>query len=120
MHILIASDLDFDLAASTCERRESMQWVVPKSALKGERCVFSHWRLGLFGYGSLESDPIKAQDRAGKYVSSIRYDSILGLRIAHSFLTREFPEWRWPCYPMSYTTVTGNLATELWSYVVAF
>lgn len=112
MHILIASDTDFE-AVCNLKPGESWPWVVPKGAAAGDVCLLSHGGIGIFAYGYLEHDAQHDPMAARKYRAQLGEIEVLGQSIPHSLLSTLWPSWGWPTYPRSYTTISGDIEDEL-------
>lgn len=119
MHILIASDADISTSIEHAESGEPASWVVPKTAHIGDICILSHMGHGLYATALLKSEP--QHDSTSVARSSYRADiseiDFLGEMLPHSVLVEAFPNWKWPTYPRSYTTVPEEIEDALWEIV---
>jgi predicted HNH restriction endonuclease len=120
MHILIASNEDVAFSLEAAKAGEEVSWIVPKRAAVGDECVLSHWKLGLYATGQLESEASPSPTKTGQYLASLGNIQLLGEGLPHALLTEEIPEWKWPSYPKSYTTISGDLETLVWDLIASF
>jgi len=120
MHILIASNDDFQASLESAEQGSVISWLVPKSAEVGDMCALSHWSLGLFGFGYLLSNAEPDPHKSGKYRAQLTEIEILGEMLPHSVLAEQLPAWKWPTYPKSKTTVPDDIENQLLELIQDF
>lgn len=122
MHVLIASNDDVPESIECARTGQPMLWLVPKTALAGEPCILSHWKMGLYATATLVAGAEAAQDqsRKGVYQAEIADIDLLGEALPHSVVAECFPDWKWPTYPKSKTTVPAMYQEELMEVLTDF
>lgn len=119
-HILIAASDEVEASLDAAASGSTIRWKVPKKAQVGDPCLLSHQGIGLYARGEVMSPPAKTPDERGAYVSEIGNVVTLGEVVDHALLAAEFPEWGWPTYPRSKTTVPLDVEGPLWDVIVEF
>jgi predicted HNH restriction endonuclease len=109
-----------DEVLASLKARKPVSWVVPKGAKGGDLCILSHWGLGLYAWAHLDNDAQPIEERRGKYAANLVDVVPFQQAVPLSVVASEFPEWKWPTYPRSYTTVGDDLEADLWDYVQTF
>jgi 5-methylcytosine-specific restriction protein A len=114
--VLIATKADVGLLRKAAERDNSVEWVVPKTAHPGDEAAIFLSGSGFVAMGRLATEPALGAG-FGRNEKSWRAD-VRGVRILEEPVPIEsveeaIPEWKWPRYPKSLTTVPTTYAAAL-------
>lgn len=120
MHVLLAANDEVEACLDHAATGERLVWRVPKTAMPGDLCALSHWSIGVFATAEVLSEPQKAEGRSGVYVADIGNVGVLGESLPHAVIAERLPNWKWPTYPKSYTTVPGEYALGLRDLIAEF
>jgi hypothetical protein len=118
-HILIASKSDEEtITRASIGARRRADWIVPKSAQRGDLALFFSRRLGLFGEGVVSAEPqpgskIGRRPACRAAVTAVKeWERPIGLDEL-----RELKRWKWTSYPRGFTTVPSEVSAELWGLI---
>ena len=115
LRILISTDTDLERLDEAVETESSIPWIAPMDARPGDQCVLSHMGEGITHMGELRSNAVRNDDPPwkGRYTAQLFRIVALADPVSHEELCEEFPQWKWPTYPRTYTSVDGPLADHL-------
>jgi hypothetical protein len=114
LHVLVGdAERDADLLLNKGRRHNSFVWAVPNKARADDRVVFFLHRHGFVAQGIVASEPKPRSRGPWPYGAIIRKFNVLHTHVPLAVVQRALPEWKWPEYPRSYTTLNGILAQRL-------
>jgi hypothetical protein len=92
-----------------------LQWTFPKHASIGDTALLYAGELGLFGRAKIFSAAAPADDWGwpGRYGGDVGEIQIFEMFIPIDYMRSEMPDFGWPRYPRSYTTLDENIAVQL-------
>jgi hypothetical protein len=86
-------------------------WIVPMGAQVGERVLFHLPSYGFVGRAAVGSEPRIVRHK--KYSAKIRDFILFPTSVPLAFIRDNQPEWGWPRYPRTYTTIDGTSENRL-------
>jgi len=115
LRILICTDTDLEDLDAAVNAKASIPWIAPKDARPGDQCILSHMGAGITHMGELRSNAVRNDEppSKGRYTAQLSRIVALEDPVSHEELCEEFPQWKWPTYPRTYTSVDGPLADRL-------
>lgn len=115
LHILVGGREDHIKLSEAVRRRQSLPWIVPKTALQGEKVLFFMPEIGIAATGSIA----KLDKNPGRFGARPAYRARVGdlqslkRPVPLDALRAGMPGWKWPSYPRGYTTVRGGIVIRL-------
>ena len=116
IHFLPSEATFRDEITSEITSDESVYWTCPKGADIGDLVYFIVLGDGVIAKGHVESKPRRARKSSRfsrRYFADITHLQPLKNTVALGAFTRRFPEWGYPRYPRTYTTISGPLADKV-------
>ncbi len=115
-HVLLGTNED-DLAllrqCATGEPAETT-WIVPKAAQPGDATFFFVPAAGIVGGGVVRSVPKATMFRSRQtYQAAVGAIVLLPAPVPVAFLRHTFPDWGWPRYPRTYTSLDADLSERV-------
>ena len=94
---------------------EVIPWIFPKSAKVGDAALIYAGSQGIFARARILSAPKPAEDLGwpGRYGGDVGEFQLLKMFIPLSYVRIEMPDFGWPRYPRSFTTLTDSTAEQL-------
>jgi len=120
MHILAIEADALDGVNRAAEAGDSVRWIVPKSATSGDIAVLFFRPHGFLGSAKVMSKPIPATfGRKSAFCSVVGKIVLFSAPIPLMAVADMFPEWGWPKYPRSYTSVTPPFSDDLLRFLTS-
>jgi hypothetical protein len=114
--VLIAMKDDIKLLRKSVEDGKAVEWVVPKTPHAGDEVALFLPGTGFVAKGRLTTEPV-AGAGFGKKDRSWRADvadiSMLPAPVSIEAVAEALPDWKWPRYPKSFTTVPSGFTETL-------
>lgn len=114
VHILIGQ-ADYFESVTLASPQTALGWVVPKASSVGDAALL-YFPSASAVVASAEIQTPPKPDTFGKrkgYSAEIAKFIQLPSPVSLEVLVERFPDWKWPTYPRSYTTVSGELERGL-------
>jgi hypothetical protein len=112
LHILAGNAAeDVQSVLKAAKSGEALSWFVPKKAHVRDRALFHLPGLGLAARGVIASEP--EQDEPRRYGADVNKITMLSSAVPLAFICKNHPDWGWPTYPRSLTTIDGAIETRL-------
>lgn len=119
LHVLVGQEHAYDELLAAAKDGNSIAWVVPKNAARGEPVLFYFRHLDAFvARGEIATAPDATMfGRRPTYQTDVIYVSKLRRRVPLRSAQETFPHWDWCLYPRSFTTTTVEFGTQLRAFV---
>jgi hypothetical protein len=90
-------------------------WIIPKSGKVGDWALIYAAPKGIFARAKILSAPKPAGDLGwpGRYAGDVGEFRLLRMFAPLEYVRTELPDFGWPRYPRSFTTLTDSMATQL-------
>lgn len=112
LHILCGNaEEDTALVLDTSKDRKVLIWVVPKKARIGDRVLFHLPMHGFVARGVVGAEP--RFEAKGRFIAKVQDIVLLPIFVPLAFIRENHPDWKWPTYPRSYTTVDKAIEEKL-------
>lgn len=114
-HIVVGTNDDFDHLSEEVTINNSVNWIVPKNAQRGDKVLFliPSFEGDIVASGIVAGIPSKSEKWARKYTAKIKDIVIIDPFISMEVLRILFPEWKYLKYARSYTTVPSEYVNLL-------
>lgn len=112
IHVLVGeSNARAALVEAQQSPTHSCEWIVPKSALKGETVLMLSGKE-FIGVAVIQEDA-KTLDKTGKYQSLIGFIQLWSSGIATDEIAAELPNWKYLSYTRSYVSIPPEVREPL-------
>ena len=114
-HILVTQNDFIERVFDAAGTDTVIPWIFPKSAKIGESALVYAGSQGIFARATILSAPKPADDLGwpGRYGGDVGEFRLLKMFIPLDYVRTEMPDFGWPRYPRSFTTLTDSTATQL-------
>jgi len=115
-HILITQNDFVENVVDADGTGAVIPWIVPKSAKIGDPALIYAVSQGIFARAQILSEPRSADDLGWPgcgYGGDVGEFRLFGMYIPLNYIRIEMPDFRWPRYPRSFTTLTDGVAAQL-------
>ncbi len=101
---------------------EVIQWTFPKSANAGDIALLYAGEQGVFGRAKILSAAAPADDWGwpGRYGGDVGEVQVFQMFVPLDYIRSEMPNFGWPRYPRSYTTLDESTASQLESVIADY
>ena len=112
LHILCGNaEEDTTSVLDTSKDRKALSWVVPKKARIGDQVLFHLPVHGFVARGVIGAEP--QFESKGRFIAKVQDIALLPIFVPLAFIRENHPDWKWPTYPRSYTTVDKAIEEKL-------
>jgi hypothetical protein len=114
-HILVTQNDFIQNVFDADGTNEVIPWIFAKSAKIGDTALIFAASQGIFARAKILSAPKPAEDLgwSGRYGGDVGEFRLLKMFIPLSYVRIEMPDFGWPRYPRSFTTLTDSTAERL-------
>ena len=115
--LITGHDRDFRIIRRLSKRGGSEFWASVEGAKTGDRVLFymPHERRGFVACAQVVSDGYRTNDpKDYPFRAEIGHVKLLRRPVTADHVKREFPDWGWPRYTRSKTTVPDQYAEKFW------
>ena len=114
-HILQAQNDFVDEVLDAAGTDTVIQWTFPKNASVGDTALLYAGAQGIFGRATILSAASPADDWGwpGRYGGDVGEVQVFEMFVPLDCIRSEMPDFGWPRYPRSYTTLDESTATQL-------
>ncbi|HTG17515.1 MAG TPA: hypothetical protein VK747_19865 [Blastocatellia bacterium] len=118
LHILVGENYSHDSLKKVARTNRPLRWIVPKRAQEGEQVLFFIPDQGIVGRGEIVSRPSPTMfGRKKSFEASVTRIEVLPRPIPIDSIIGQFPDWKWPTYPRSYTSVESHFGAQLVAFL---
>ena len=117
-HITVGAHQDFETyLKENLDGGPAGDWPVKKSAQVGDRVVIFIGTLRAYGTVAGEPKSGEWRDDKNRYFVPVKKLKEIKPPISTEQLKEAFPDWGWPSYPRSYTSVPQEITQEFWNLI---
>jgi len=115
VHITVGRSDDYDYLCASIGKTGAVDWPVPKAAKLGDRVLFlipSLWGR-IVAEGTVREETMPSKNWPNKYKSRVGKVALRPNPVPIGALQAGIPDWGWPRYARTYTTVPDRFIARL-------